>query len=59
MLGAMAGDGYRVGVLGATGLVGTTILELLAARDFPAAELRAARLRALGRQDDRVGTARC
>lgn len=35
----MAGDGYRVGVLGATGLVGTTILELLAARDFPAAEI--------------------
>jgi aspartate-semialdehyde dehydrogenase len=35
----MAGDGYRVGVLGATGLVGTTILELLAARDFPAAEV--------------------
>lgn len=33
-------DGYRVGVLGATGLVGTTILELLAARDFPVAELR-------------------
>jgi aspartate-semialdehyde dehydrogenase len=36
----MNGDGYRVGVLGATGLVGTTILELLAQRDFPAAELR-------------------
>jgi aspartate-semialdehyde dehydrogenase len=36
----MSGDGYRVGVLGATGLVGTTILELLAARDFPVAELR-------------------
>jgi aspartate-semialdehyde dehydrogenase len=36
----MAGDGYKVGVLGATGLVGTTILELLAARDFPVAELR-------------------
>ena len=36
----MSGDGYRVGVLGATGLVGTTILELLAARDFPIAELR-------------------
>jgi aspartate-semialdehyde dehydrogenase len=36
----MAGDGYRVGVLGATGLVGTTILELLAGRDFPAAEVR-------------------
>ncbi len=35
----MAGDGYRVGVLGATGLVGTTILELLAARDFPATEV--------------------
>jgi aspartate-semialdehyde dehydrogenase len=35
----MAGDGYRVGVLGATGLVGTTILELLAARGFPAAEV--------------------
>jgi aspartate-semialdehyde dehydrogenase len=36
----MAGDGYKVGVLGATGLVGSTILELLAARDFPLAELR-------------------
>jgi aspartate-semialdehyde dehydrogenase len=35
----MPGDGYRVGVLGATGLVGTTILELLAERDFPAAEV--------------------
>ncbi|HEX5927803.1 MAG TPA: aspartate-semialdehyde dehydrogenase [Solirubrobacterales bacterium] len=35
----MAGDGYRVGVLGATGLVGTTILELLAGRDFPASEV--------------------
>ncbi|HEX5983059.1 MAG TPA: aspartate-semialdehyde dehydrogenase [Solirubrobacterales bacterium] len=36
----MAAEGYRVGVLGATGLVGSTILELLAARDFPIAELR-------------------
>jgi aspartate-semialdehyde dehydrogenase len=36
----MAGDGYRVGVLGATGLVGTTIIELLARRGFPVAELR-------------------
>src|SRR3954453_13327559 len=36
----MTGDGYRVGVLGATGLVGTTILELLADREFPVAELR-------------------
>jgi aspartate-semialdehyde dehydrogenase len=35
----MAGDGYRVGVVGATGLVGTTILELLADRDFPVAEV--------------------
>jgi aspartate-semialdehyde dehydrogenase len=35
----MTGDGYRVGVLGATGLVGTTILSLLAERDFPAAEV--------------------
>src|ERR1700754_4754903 len=35
----MASDGYRVGVLGATGLVGSTILELLAQRDFPAAEV--------------------
>ncbi len=36
----MAGDGYKVGVLGATGLVGTTIIELLATRGFPVAELR-------------------
>ena len=35
----MAGDGYRVGVLGATGLVGTAILDLLAQREFPVAEL--------------------
>jgi aspartate-semialdehyde dehydrogenase len=35
----MADNGYRVGVLGATGLVGSTILELLAARDFPAREV--------------------
>ena len=32
-------DGYRVGVVGATGAVGTTILEVLAERDFPAAEV--------------------
>ncbi len=30
---------YRVGVVGATGAVGTTILEVLAERDFPAAEV--------------------
>jgi aspartate-semialdehyde dehydrogenase len=35
----MAGDGYRIGVLGATGAVGSTILEILAERDFPAAEV--------------------
>jgi aspartate-semialdehyde dehydrogenase len=35
----MSGESYRVGVLGATGLVGTTILELLADRDFPASEV--------------------
>ncbi len=35
----MAVDGYRVGVLGATGLVGTAILELLASREFPASEV--------------------
>ncbi len=35
----MAGDGYKVGVLGATGLVGSTILGLLAERDFPASEV--------------------
>ncbi len=35
----MTGDGYRVGVLGATGAVGSTILELLAERDFPVAEV--------------------
>jgi aspartate-semialdehyde dehydrogenase len=34
-----SGDGYRVGVLGATGLVGTTILGLLRQRDFPASEI--------------------
>jgi aspartate-semialdehyde dehydrogenase len=35
----MAGDGYRVGVLGATGLVGSTILGVLAEREFPASEV--------------------
>ena len=35
----MAGDGYRVGVLGATGAVGSTILDVLAEREFPAAEV--------------------
>ncbi|HXR30144.1 MAG TPA: aspartate-semialdehyde dehydrogenase [Solirubrobacterales bacterium] len=35
----MTGDGYRVGILGATGAVGSTILEVLAEREFPAAEV--------------------
>ncbi|MEK6276605.1 MAG: aspartate-semialdehyde dehydrogenase [Actinomycetota bacterium] len=35
----MTGNGYRVGVLGATGAVGSTILEVLAERDFPASEV--------------------
>ncbi len=35
----MTGDGYRVGVLGATGAVGSTILAVLAEREFPASEV--------------------
>ncbi|MBK5231713.1 MAG: aspartate-semialdehyde dehydrogenase [Thermoleophilia bacterium] len=35
----MSGGSYRVGVLGATGAVGSTILEILAERDFPASEV--------------------
>ena len=35
----MSGNGYRVGVLGATGAVGSTILEVLAERGFPASEV--------------------
>jgi aspartate-semialdehyde dehydrogenase len=35
----MAGDGYRVGVLGATGAVGSTMLRVLAERGFPASEV--------------------
>jgi aspartate-semialdehyde dehydrogenase len=31
--------GYRVGIVGATGAVGSTILQVLAERDFPLAEL--------------------
>ena len=31
---------YRVGVAGATGAVGSTILKVLAERKFPAAEVR-------------------
>jgi len=35
----MSSDGYRVGVLGATGAVGTTILGILDQRGFPAREV--------------------
>ena len=35
----MAGGDYRVGVVGATGAVGTAILEVLAERAFPASEV--------------------
>ena len=35
----MSGRDYRVGVVGATGAVGSTILEVLAERSFPASEV--------------------
>ena len=35
----MAENGYRVGVVGATGAVGSTILDVLAEREFPARDL--------------------
>jgi aspartate-semialdehyde dehydrogenase len=35
----MSANGYRVGVVGATGAVGSTILEVLAEREFPASEV--------------------
>jgi len=35
----MSGAGFRVGVLGATGAVGSTVLEVLAERSFPLADL--------------------
>ncbi len=36
----MAGDGYRVAIAGATGVVGGTVRRILEERDFPVAELR-------------------
>ena len=39
----------RVAVVGATGAVGSTMLGVMRERSFPAAEVRAVRLRALGR----------
>jgi aspartate-semialdehyde dehydrogenase len=54
----MTGDGYRVGVLGATGLVGSTILGVLAERDFPASEVVPfASERSAGREIEWNGTA--
>ena len=35
----MSENGYRVGVVGATGAVGSTILEVLSEREFPASEV--------------------
>jgi aspartate-semialdehyde dehydrogenase len=53
----MPGDGYRVGVLGATGLVGSTILGLLVDREFPAAEvIPFASERSAGREIEWNGT---
>ncbi len=47
----MSGDEYRVGVLGATGAVGSTILGVLAERNFPAREVVAfASSRSVGKQ---------
>ena len=47
----MADDGYRVGVLGATGAVGSTILAVLAEREFPASEvIPFASVRSAGRE---------
>ncbi len=43
-------NGYRVAVVGATGQVGTLMLQLLRERSFPARRDRGVRLRALGRQ---------
>jgi aspartate-semialdehyde dehydrogenase len=53
----MNGDGYRVGVLGATGAVGSTILEVLRERGFPAAEVvPLASERSAGREIDWTGS---
>jgi aspartate-semialdehyde dehydrogenase len=60
--GALMADGsYRVGVLGATGMVGSTILEVLAERGFPASEvIPFASERSAGREIDWNGSAlRC
>ncbi len=52
----MSENGYRVGVLGATGAVGSTILEVLAERSFPVDELVAfASERSAGRELEFAG----
>jgi aspartate-semialdehyde dehydrogenase len=53
----MSGDGgYRVGVVGATGAVGSTILAVLAQREFPASEVvPLASARSAGRKVPFVG----
>jgi aspartate-semialdehyde dehydrogenase len=35
----LSGNGYRIGVVGATGAVGSTILDVLVEREFPASEV--------------------
>src|SRR4051794_41875791 len=51
-------NGYRVGVLGATGAVGSTILEVLAERSFPVREVVAfASERSAGKRVDFNGGA--
>jgi len=51
ILELVSGDGYRVGVLGATGAVGSTILGVLAEREFPASAVLAfASERSAGRE---------
>ena len=56
-MGAGVDGGYRVGVLGATGLVGSTILELLVERKFPVGELVLfASERSVGRRIDWNGS---
>src|SRR5262245_45108169 len=50
-------DGYRVGVVGATGAVGSTILEVLAKRKFPASQGRPlASARSAGNKVDFAGS---
>jgi aspartate-semialdehyde dehydrogenase len=53
----MTGNGLRVGVLGATGAVGSTILDVLRERAFPAAEVvPIASARSAGREIDWNGS---